>query len=140
MADQIWSRSGGKPEDKIRVEGLIWLAAKETLLSFCNGDTYLDLSDSRNLHNWQQVAAKYLSGMDAAAIKESFKALGKHEHVELKKISKDGQVCGIVEFKRLTEAENFVAKTLANLKNSEPLTVYNEDEINTFIDEWAEKT
>jgi exodeoxyribonuclease V alpha subunit len=140
MADQIWSRSGGEPEDKIRVEGLIWLAAKETLLSFCNGDTYLDLSDSRNLHNWQQVAAKYLSGMDAAAIKESFKTLGKHEHVELKKIIKDGVSRGIVEFKRLTEAENFVAKTLANLKNSEPLTVYNEDEVNTFIDEWAEKT
>ena len=140
LADQIWSRSGGKAEDKIRVEGLIWLAAKNVLNTLYDGDTFLDLSNPHSLQAWQQHSTKYLEGVSPEVIKQGFKTLSKHEHVELDKIVKDGNLCGIVRFKRLSKCEENIADIIATLKKSEPLVDYNEEDIDHLIDEWTSKT
>lgn len=140
LADQIWSRSGGKAEDKIRVEGLIWLAAKNVLNTLYDGDTFLDLSNPHSLQAWQQHSTKYLEGVSPEVIKQGFKTLPKHEHVELDKIVKDGNLCGIVRFKRLSKCEENIADIIATLKKSEPLVDYNEEDIDHLIDEWTSKT
>jgi exodeoxyribonuclease V alpha subunit len=140
LADQIWKRSGGEPEDKIRVEGLIWLAAKNVLNTLYNGDTFLDLSNPHSLQAWQQHSIKYLEGVSPEVIKEAFKTLSKHEHVELDKIVKDGKLCGIVRFKRLVRCEENIANIIATLKKSEPLVDYNKEDIDHLINEWTNKT
>lgn len=140
LADQIWSRSGGKAEDKIRVEGLIWLAAKNVLNTLYDGDTFLDLSNPHSLQAWQQHSTKYLEGVSPEVIRQGFKTLSKHEHVELDKIVKDGNLCGIVRFKRLSKCEENIADIIATLKKSEPLVDYNEEDIDHLIDEWISKT
>ena len=140
LADQIWKRSGGEPEDKIRVEGLIWLAAKNVLNTLYNGDTFLDLSNPHSLQAWQQHSTKYLEGVSPEVIKQAFKTLSKHEHVELDKIVKDGKLCGIVRFKRLVRCEENIANIIANLKKSEPLIAYDQKDIDHLINEWTNKT
>ena len=73
LADQIWSRSGGKAEDKIRVEGLIWLAAKNVLNTLYDGDTFLDLSNPHSLQAWQQHSTKYLEGVSQMLLSKDLK-------------------------------------------------------------------
>lgn len=140
LADQIWTRSGGEAEDKIRVEGLIWLAAKNVLNTLYDGDTFLDLSNPHSLQAWQQHSTKYLEGVSPEVIKQGFKTLSKHEHVELDKIVKDGNLCGIVRFKRLSKCEENIADIIATLKKSEPLVDYDEEDVDHLIDEWTSKT
>lgn len=140
LADQIWSRSGGKAEDKIRVEGLIWLAAKNVLNTLYDGDTFLDLSNPHSLQAWQQHSTKYLEGVSPEVIKQGFKTLSKHEHVELDKIVKDGNLYGIVRFKRLSKCEENIADIIATLKKSEPLVDYNKEDVDHLINEWTSKT